>query len=85
MGVPSSIEPDVFERLDDREINGYERDRIDIHFDVGKAPGVVYRAAVNNFALLGDAPLDEMVAQIKRCRGRSGRNVDYRRGLPREQ
>jgi cation transport regulator ChaC len=71
------IEPDVFEHLDHREINGYERHRIDIYFDDGKTPGVVYRAALNNFAFLGDAPLDEMVAQIRRCAGRSGRNVDY--------
>ena len=71
------IERDVFEHLDHREINGYERHRIDIHFDDGKKPGVVYRAALNNFAFLGDAPLDEMVAQIRRCVGRSGRNVDY--------
>ena len=35
------IEPDVFEHLDDREINGYERHRIDMHFNDGKAPGVV--------------------------------------------
>ena len=71
------VEPEVFEHLDHREINGYERYRIDIHFDDGQAPGVVYLAAVNNFAFLGDAPLDEMVAQIKRCAGKSGRNVDY--------
>ena len=71
------IEPDVFEHLDDREINGYERHRVEIYFDGGQALGVVYRAAVNNFAYLGDAPLDEMVTQIKRCAGRSGRNVDY--------
>ncbi len=71
------VESDVFVHLDDREVNGYERHRIDIQFDDGQTPGVVYRAAVNNFAFLGDAPLDEMVAQIKRCTGRSGRNVDY--------
>ena len=71
------IEPEVFEHLDEREINGYERHRVEIHFDDGPALGVVYLAAVNNFAYLGDAPLDEMVTQIKRCAGRSGRNVDY--------
>ena len=71
------VEPDVFEHLDYREINGYERHRVDINFDQGRASGVVYHAAENNFAYLGDAPLDEMVAQIKRCAGRSGRNVDY--------
>lgn len=71
------IEPEVFEHLDRREINGYERHQIDIHFEDGTAPGVVYFAAANNFAFLGDASLDEMVSQIKRCVGKSGRNVDY--------
>ena len=71
------VEPDVFEHLDHREINGYERHRVDIYFDQGQASGVVYHAAENNVAYLGDASLDEMVAQIKRCAGRSGRNVDY--------
>ena len=71
------IEPDVFEHLDDREINGYERNHVEIHFDDGQALGVVYRAGVNNIAYLGEASLDEMVTQIKRCAGASGRNVDY--------
>lgn len=71
------IRPHVFGHLDEREINGYERHRVDIHFDSGQVPGVVYRAAADNFAFLGDAPLDEMVAQVKRCAGQSGRNVDY--------
>ena len=71
------IEPHVFEHLDEREINGYERHRVEIHFDDSQEPGVVYRAPLHNFAFLGDAPLDEMVAQIKRCAGQSGRNIDY--------
>ena len=52
------VEPEVFEHLDDREINGYERYRIEICFDDERATGVVYRAPVNNFAFLGEAPLD---------------------------
>ena len=76
-GMAFLVEPDVFAHLDHREINGYERNRVDIHFDDGKTLGVVYRAAEDNFAFLGAAPLDEMVTQIKRCAGRSGRNVDY--------
>jgi len=76
-GCAFLVVPDVFEHLDYREINGYERHRVDIYFDQGRASGVVYHAAENNFAYLGDASLDEMVAQIKRCAGRSGRNVDY--------
>ncbi|UCD68706.1 MAG: gamma-glutamylcyclotransferase [Betaproteobacteria bacterium] len=71
------IEPHVFEHLDEREINGYERNHVEIYFDGSQEPGVVYRAALDNFAFLGDAPLDEMVAQIKRCAGKSGRNIDY--------
>ena len=71
------IEPHVFEHLDEREINGYERHLVEIHFDDSQEPGVVYRAPLNNFAFLGDAPLDEMVAQIKRCAGQSGHNIDY--------
>lgn len=71
------IEPDVFAHLDDREINGYERHSVDICFDAAQTPGVVYVAAVNNFAFLGDAPLDAMVEQIRCSAGRSGTNVDY--------
>ena len=71
------IEPDVFEQLDRREKNGYERNSIDICFDDAHKPGVVYIAPNANPAFLGDAPLDEIAAQIDRCNGRSGTNVDY--------
>ncbi|UCG74085.1 MAG: gamma-glutamylcyclotransferase [Chromatiales bacterium] len=71
------IEPDVFEHLDDREVNGYERHRVDVHFDDSQLLGVVYIGHVGNFAFLGDAPLEDMAAQIRRCAGPSGRNVDY--------
>ncbi len=71
------IEPDIFEHLDYREKNGYERQSIDIHFGESSRPGVVYIAATNNFAYLGDAPLDDIVAHITRCSGRSGTNIDY--------
>ena len=42
-----------------------------------RCPASYIAPALSNFAFLGDAPLDEMVAQIRRCAGRSGRNVDY--------
>jgi len=71
------IEPGVFEHLDRREKNGYERNSIDICFDEAQIPGVVYIAATTNPAFLGDAPLDVIAAQINRCKGRSGTNVDY--------
>jgi cation transport regulator ChaC len=69
--------PEVFAHLDHREKNGYERHPVDIGFAEGRALGVVYIAAPDNPAFLGDAPLVEMVAQIKRCAGPSGTNVDY--------
>lgn len=71
------ISHDVFERLDQREINGYHRINVEIFFDNGSAPGMTYHAPAGNFAFLGDAPINEMVTQIGRCAGRSGRNADY--------
>ena len=71
------VEPDVFEHLDHREINGYDRHAVDIVFDADTAPGIVYIGAPGNFAYLGDAPKGEMIRQILRCAGKSGRNVDY--------
>ena len=71
------IEPDALEHLDYREKNGYERHTVDINFDDGRILGVVYIAATTNFAFLGDVPVDEIVAHITRCSGRSGTNVDY--------
>jgi len=76
-GRAFSIEPEVFEHLDHREKNGYERHLVDVFFDNGQAPGVVYIASTNNFAFLGDAPADEIAAQISRCAGPSGTNLDY--------
>ncbi len=71
------VEHDVFEHLDHREINGYARYRVDLGFDDGHTDGVMYVAAVDNPAFLGDAPLDEMIRQIRRCAGASGTNVEY--------
>jgi len=71
------VEPEVFEHLDHREKNGYERIAVDIAFGSGGARGVVYRAAEHNPAYLGPAPMDEMAAQINRCAGPSGSNRDY--------
>ncbi|MEE9586704.1 MAG: gamma-glutamylcyclotransferase [Hyphomicrobiaceae bacterium] len=71
------IKANFFEHLDHREINGYRREDVEIYFDDDRASGVTYRAPRGNFAFLGNAPIEEMVAQINRCAGRSGRNVDY--------
>jgi glutathione-specific gamma-glutamylcyclotransferase len=71
------VEPVVFEHLDHREKNGYERDAVEIAFEPGRVDGVVYRASESNVAYLGPASLDEMAAQINRCSGPSGSNRDY--------
>lgn len=71
------VEPPVFEHLDYREKNGYERIAVEITFESGTVDGVVYRAAEHNAAYLGPAPPREMAAQINRCAGPSGSNRDY--------
>jgi len=71
------VETTVFAHLDYREKNGYARQDIEIRFADGVADGVTYVAPSENHAFLGDAPLHEMVAQIQRCAGDSGSNLEY--------
>ena len=71
------IEPDVFEHLDHREKNGYERIPVDIIFSNSTEQGVVYRATPDNHAFLGDAPLDEIARHIAASAGPSGANREY--------
>jgi cation transport protein ChaC len=71
------VAADVFEHLDHREKNGYERHDVTISFDESSAGGVVYVASPGNAAFLGAAPMDAIVRQIVRCRGQSGHNRDY--------
>ena len=77
-GVAYRVEPHVFDHLDDREKNGYERFPVSLALvGRGDVDGVVYVAPVDNFAFLGDAPLEEMARHIQGSAGPSGRNVDY--------
>lgn len=76
-GVAFLVEPTVFAHLDHREKNGYERIAVDIEFDDGHVRGIVYRAAQDNHAFLGPAPIEAMAAQINRSAGPSGANRDY--------
>jgi cation transport regulator ChaC len=71
------VEPCVFEHLDHREKNGYQRLDTVIHFSGQEAPGVVYRADPHNPAFLGPAPLPQIAAQIERSLGPSGSNREY--------
>ncbi len=71
------VEPNVFEHLDHREKNGYQRIAVEIVFETGPIGGVLYRAPEGNPAFLGPASLDDMVEQINRCEGPSGSNREY--------
>lgn len=71
------VEPDVFEHLDHREKNGYQRLAVRILFRNGRSEGLVYRAAEDNEAFLGPATPGEIAEQINRCAGPSGTNRDY--------
>ncbi len=71
------VESEALGHLDHREKNGYERLEVVIEFDTGQVDGLVYRAAHDNAAFLGPAPMRDMAAQISRCSGPSGNNRDY--------
>ena len=83
VGVAYQVDGAVFEHLDHREKNGYERVTVDIHlFDEGGGrrrlvPGVTYIAPPGNDAFLGPAEPDEIAAHIARSSGPSGSNADY--------
>ena len=77
------IEPDVFEHLDHREKNGYERLRVRIEFETHSTDGVVYLAQPGNPAFLGPAPIEDMARHIDRSVGPSGSNRDYLLNLAR--
>ena len=77
VGMAYLVDEDVFEHLDYREKNGYERVDVSIRLADRDVPGVTYIGAEGNFAYLGPAPLAEIAAQIARSLGPSGRNIDY--------
>ena len=78
VGVAYRVESQVFQHLDHREKNGYERVAVGLKLADGEhVDGVVYVAPIDNSAFLGDAPLGEMARQIQSAEGPSGSNVDY--------
>ena len=77
VGIAYLIEHDVFDHLDHREKNGYERCGVTLEFGDGRTDGVMYVAPHDNHAFLGDAPLDAIARQILVSRGPSGANVEY--------
>jgi glutathione-specific gamma-glutamylcyclotransferase len=76
-GVAYLIEHTVFDHLDYREKNGYQRTDVTLQFGDASAAGVVYIAPHDNHAYLGPAPEPRIAAQIVASHGPSGSNVDY--------
>jgi glutathione-specific gamma-glutamylcyclotransferase len=76
-GVAYLIDHTVFEHLDHREKNGYERNDVELQFVNERAGGIVYIAHRDNHAFLGDSPLDNVARQILESRGPSGTNREY--------
>ena len=69
---------EVFEQLDHREKNGYERHTVTLELvDQRQVDGLVYVAPKDNFAYLGAAPMASIARQIALCEGPSGSNRDY--------
>jgi cation transport regulator ChaC len=78
VGMAYQVDADVFAHLDHREKNGYQRTAVDIRFADGHtAGGITYIAPAGNFAFLGEAPADDIAAQIAASHGPSGANADY--------
>jgi len=82
-GMAYRVEPDATEdvlaRLDHREQGGYDRHELAIH-DADDGPfatALVYLARPDNPNYLGEAPLAEIAAQVRRSRGPSGPNPEY--------
>jgi cation transport protein ChaC len=78
-GVAYRIEHNVFEHLDHREKNGYERHAVSISLTAQQRQvgGILYVARADNHAYLGPAPMTEVAAHIARSSGPSGSNRDY--------
>lgn len=76
--IERSTAATIFEQLDHREKNGYERFDVTLQLaERGSVPGVVYIAPTDNFAYLGDAPETDIAVQIAHSVGPSGKNSDY--------
>lgn len=72
------IEESVFEHLDHREKNGYQRlDTEMLLSDGRRVVGTVYVADQHNHAFMGEMPMPQLAAHIDNSHGPSGSNRDY--------
>lgn len=78
-GVAYRVAHSVFEHLDHREKNGYQRHSTEILLthSGSSVKGTLYVAQEGNPAFLGAAPMEEMASHIAGCHGPSGSNRDY--------
>jgi len=78
-GMAYRVEHRVFEHLDHREKNGYERHRVEISLldSARTVAGNLYVAADDNPAFLGPDEPEKMAAHILGARGPSGDNLEY--------
>lgn len=78
-GMAYRVEHEVFEHLDDREKNGYERHRVHIELleRATAVEGTLYVAGRDNPAFLGPDRPQALAEHIARAGGPSGRNRDY--------
>jgi len=69
----------VLRALDHRESGGFDRLEVLVHGRAVAPPlaALVYVAPPGNPNYLGPAPVEEMAAQIRRCHGPSGANLEY--------
>lgn len=76
--VEAGHEAEVLAGLDMREQGGYERREVEVESSRGRLPSVlVYLATPSNPEWLGDAPLEQIAAQIRASVGPSGSNLEY--------
>ncbi len=83
-GMAYRVEPaareEVLANLDHREVGGFDRRELDVHFGDSTRPsvrGFVYVASQANPNYLGPAPVSEIARQVRRSRGPSGSNSEY--------
>lgn len=78
-GVAYRVDESVFEHLDHREKNGYERHRLMLDLTDRKTTvnADVYVAARDNPAFLGDASIAALARHIAASHGPSGSNASY--------
>jgi cation transport protein ChaC len=76
--VAPGEEAEVLDTLDYRERAGYERHLVTVECtDVRVPDALVYVATPSNPGWLGEAPLEQIAAQIRTSVGPSGANLEY--------